>query len=122
MTLTNLNNLVSDGVTLEFEDRILKDGEWVTDRITYHHADFMDDVYPDASCGQYDRGIFVVVEDAEAGSPEYFISFTDGSVWQGTHQIERARCPEICVMAAVRDAREPYYPALDEDSYRVVTS
>jgi hypothetical protein len=98
-----------DGVTLEMESLILKDGEWVPYMHTFVHADFMDDVYPDRTCGQYDRGIMVVINDAEAGCPEYFVSFTDGTVWQGSHQIENARCPEVCVMAAVRDAREPYY-------------
>jgi hypothetical protein len=82
------------------------------------HADFIDDVYPDRTCGQYDRGIWVATSERE-----FFVSFTDGSVWDGGYRLD-ARCPEICVMAALNDAREPYWHdlTLDEDSYRVVTS
>lgn len=93
MTLTNLNNVVVEGVTIEFSDGSI------------YHADFMDDVLPDRTCGQWDRGIYVIAED---GGFECFVSYTDGSVWQGETKLD-ARCPEICVMAAVRDARETFY-------------
>jgi len=105
LKLTNLNNVVTEGVTIEFEDMISRES-------VFAHAEFLDDVYPDRTYGQFDRGIIVRVEDYEAGEPdwhnEYFISFSDGSVWQGTHQIPGARCPEVCVMVALMDVREPY--------------
>lgn len=104
MPLTNLHNLVSEGVTLEenFDGRRI-------------HADFMDDIYPDATCGQWDRGILVVTSE----SRELFVSFTDGSVWDGDFKMD-ARCPEICVMAAVRDARETLYFDTTADEFLVV--
>lgn len=103
MKLTNLNNVVVEGVTLEFQSGAMA------------HADFMDDVYPDATCGQWDRGLWVVlVSDDEANGQEYFVSFTDASVWQGTHLIDGARCREVAVMVAVRDAREPYFADMTE--------
>jgi hypothetical protein len=105
MQLTNLNNVVAEGVTIEFQCGHVDKGY----ESFMAHAEFIDDVYPDRTCGQYDRGIYVVIEDDELAHPEYFISFSDGSVWQGQQQVPGARCPEVCVMVAVSDAKEAYW-------------
>jgi len=95
-----------DGVTLEENF----DGRRV-------HAEFVDDVYPDRTCGQVDRGIIVITSEQR----EFFVSFTDGSVWDGEFQMD-ARCPEVCIMAALRDAKEPYLYEQAEDGSLVILS
>jgi len=107
MMLTNLSNVVVEGVTIEN---------------CYGgmcHAEFLDDVYPDRTYGQHDRGILVVVYE-DGMEIEYFVSYTDGSVWQGTNLIEGARCREVAVMAAVRDAKENYSYDYDAEGRLVI--
>jgi len=93
--LTNLKNVVVEGCTIE--NRF---GETC-------HAEFLDDVYPDRTCGQYDRGILVVVYECGI-EVEYFISFSDASVWHDAKLVDGARCREVAVQVALMDAREPY--------------
>lgn len=94
------HNFITDGCRLEDK----RGNQW--------HVDFVDDVLPDRTCGQYERGIYVV--DETDNGTEYFISFDSGSVWRMPENIETdLRCPEAAVLVALADAREPHYFELE---------
>lgn len=92
-------NYKEDGVTLEW-----RDGQ-------REHADFVDSVFPDRTCGQYDAGIIAALEST---GREFFISLYSAEVYgagdDGTLTLARpdVRCPEIAVIVAVQDAQETF--------------
>lgn len=91
-------------------------------------AYFVDEVYPDRTANQWDHGIIVNVEGSGfcMGDAPFFISFTDAKIYQEgfsgalDDMIDGARCSEVCVMVAVRDAKETYNYDYDREGKLVI--